>query len=399
MSIADRLRGRHPSPVGRLRLPAVSRLTTAVVVVVACLIAPAFNGPVRAALVEVSSFGKTAAGEPVELFRLTGDGGVVVELISLGATIRSIVVRDKDGQAADVVNGFDDVAGYQSSANQYFGCTTGRVCNRIGGGKFTLDGQTYTLAANDGQNTLHGGVKRSLDKVIWKGEVDRSDPGIAAVDFSYFSPDGEEGFPGNVHFTVRFALTADNSLLMRYSATTDLRTPINLTNHAYFNLAGNGNGTILDHELQILADSYTPTDDQLLPTGKIASVAGLPIDFREPTRIGDRIDSLTETPAKGYDHNFVLRGDGSGIREVAKLRDPVSGRGLVVLTDQPGLQFYSGNFLSGQAGKAGKTYSYRGALCLEAQHFPDSPNRPEFPGIWLDPGDEYRQTTIYRFFK
>jgi aldose 1-epimerase len=365
---------------------------------VVCFIAASVNGPARAAEVNVSSFGKTAAGEPVERFRLTGDGGVVVELISLGATIRSILVPDKDGQVADVVNGFDDVAGYQSAENQYFGCTTGRVCNRIGGAKFTLDGETYTLAANDGQNTLHGGAKRSLDKVLWKGVVDRSDPGIAAVDFSYFSPDGEEGFPGNVHFTVRFALTPDNSLLMRYSATTDLRTPINLTNHAYFNLAGHGSGTILDHELQILADSYTPTDDQLLPTGKIESVAGLPIDFREPTRIGKHIDQLTETPAKGYDHNFVLRGEGSGIREVARLRDPVSGRGLAVLTDQPGLQFYSGNFLSGQTGKAGKAYPYRGALCLEAQHFPDSPNRPEFPSIWLDPRDEYRQTTIYRFF-
>ncbi len=393
----DLLRGARQARVSALRIPAVSRLTTAVVMVV-CFIAAAGHGPARAAEVNVSSFGKTAAGEPVERFRLTGDGGVVVELISLGATIRSVLVPDKDGQVADVVNGFDDVAGYQSAENQYFGCTTGRVCNRIGGAKFTLDGETYTLAANDGQNTLHGGAKRSLDKVLWKGVVDRSDPGIAAVDFSYFSPDGEEGFPGNVHFTVRFALTPDNSLLMRYSATTDLRTPINLTNHAYFNLAGHGSGTILDHELQILADSYTPTDDQLLPTGKIESVAGLPIDFREPTRIGKHIDQLTETPAKGYDHNFVLRGEGSGIREVARLRDPVSGRGLAVLTDQPGLQFYSGNFLSGQTGKAGKAYPYRGALCLEAQHFPDSPNRPEFPSIWLDPRDEYRQTTIYRFF-
>lgn len=393
----DLLRGARQARVLTLRLPATSRLTIAVVMAV-CFIAASVNGPARAAEVNVSGFGKTAAGEPVEQFRLTGDGGVVVELISLGATIRSILVPDKDGQVADVVNGFDDVAGYQSAGNQYFGCTTGRVCNRIGGAKFTLDGETYTLAANDGQNTLHGGAKRSLDKVIWKGVVDRSDPGIAAVDFSYFSPDGEEGFPGNVHFTVRFALTPDNSLLMRYSATTDLRTPINLTNHAYFNLAGHGSGTILDHELQILADSYTPTDDQLLPTGKIESVAGLPIDFRESTRIGDHLDQLTETPAKGYDHNFVLRGEGSGIREVARLRDPASGRGLAVLTDQPGLQFYSGNFLSGQIGKAGKAYPYRGALCLEAQHFPDSPNRPEFPGIWLAPGDEYRQTTIYRFF-
>lgn len=350
-----------------------------------------------AAEVEVTPFGQTADGIAVEQFRLRGDGGLIVDIISRGATIRSVLVPGADGQPVDVVNGFDDVAGYESEANQYFGCTTGRVCNRIGGAKFQIDGETYQLAANDGKHTLHGGAKRSLDKVVWQGKVDDSEAGTAAVQFTYFSPDGEEGFPGNVHFGVRFALTADNSLVIRYSATTDLLTPINLTNHAYFNLAGHGNGTILDHELQIMADAFTPTDEELIPTGEIASLDGSPLDFRQPTAIGARIESLTNTGAKGYDHNYVLQNPGSGVRPIAKLRDPKSGRTLTVLSDQPGLQFYSGNFLFGQTGKGGKNYLHRGALCLEAQHFPDSVNQPNFPAIWLSPGDEYKQITIYQF--
>lgn len=353
--------------------------------------------PVSAAEVEVMPFGKTNEGVAVEMFRLKGDGGAVVEIISRGATIRSVKVADASGVVADVVNGFEDVAGYESDKNQYFGCTTGRVCNRIAGASFELDGQTYKLAANDGANTLHGGATRSLDKVVWEGKVDESDASVAAVDFEYFSPDGEEGFPGNVHFGVRFALTDDNSLVMRYSATTDMRTPINLTNHAYFNLGGHGNGTILDHELQIMADMYTPTDDALIPTGEVSSVADTPLDFRKSMRIGERVDALTDTPAKGYDHNFVLRSPNTGIRPVAILKDRKSGRSLTVLSDQPGLQFYGGNFLFGQEGKDGQKYEYRGALCLEAQHFPDSVNQPNFPSILLDSGDEYAQTTIYRF--
>jgi len=364
---------------------------------IAALCLVMFSGATQAADVEVASFGKTAEGEPVELFRLRGESGLVVEIISRGATIRSILAADADGKVVDVVNGFDDVAGYESDANQYFGCTTGRVCNRIAGASFELDGQVVKLAANDGANTLHGGVKRSLDKVVWKGTVDKSDATIAAVDFKYISPDGEEGFPGNVHFGVRFAVTPDNSLVMRYSATTDLQTPINLTNHAYFNLGGHGNGTILDHELEIMADVFTPTDDQLIPTGDVLSVQDTPLDFRTATRIGDRIDALTDTPAKGYDHNYVLRKPNSGIRPVAKLTDPSSGRTLTVLSDQPGLQFYSGNFLFGQQGKDKAKYQHRGALCLEAQYFPDSVNQPNFPSILLDSGDEYAQTTIYRF--
>ncbi len=350
-----------------------------------------------AAEVSQAPFGKTADGKAVELYTLKGDGGVVVEIMTRGATIRAIKVPDKQGKLVDVTNGFDDVAGYESDANQYFGCTVGRVCNRIGGASFELDGQTYKLFANDGKNTLHGGGPRSFDKVVWEAKVDGSDPTVAAVEFSHFSADGEEGFPGNVHCTVRFALTPANELTMRYGASTDLMTPINLTNHAYFNLAGAGSGTVMNHELQIEADAYTPTDDGLIPTGEIASLDGTPLDFRKSTRIGERIESLTSTPALGYDHNYVLKGTAGEVRVAATLKDPTSGRVLIVKTDQPGLQFYSGNFLKGQQGKDGKSYVHRGAVCLEAQHFPDSVNHESFPSIWLAPGNEYKQITIYQF--
>ena len=358
-----------------------------------------FTLPLVASAAEVTKepFGKTADGKPVDVYRLKGDGGVVVEIISRGATIRSVLVPDAAGKVADVVNGFDDVAGYESADNQYFGCTVGRVCNRIGGASFELDGATYKLTANDGKNTLHGGGARSLDKVVWEGEIDGSDPTQAVVTFTYFSTDGEEGFPGNVHFTVRFALTPSNSLAMQYSATTDMITPINMTNHAYFNLAGAGSGTVLDHELLIHADEYTPTDEGLIPTGKIESLDDSPLDFRKMTRIGERIEPLTDTPAIGYDHNYVLKDSNGDVREVAVLKDPSSGRTLTVKTDQPGLQFYSGNFLKGQKGKGGKTYVHRGAVCLEAQHFPDSVNHDNFPSILINPGDEYGHTTIYQF--
>lgn len=360
-------------------------------------IAAAAISPSFAAEVSKEPFGKTADGKDVELYRLKGDGGVVVEIISRGATIRSIMAPDAAGKVVDIVNGFDDVAGYESDANQYFGCTVGRVCNRIGGAKFEIDGEEYKLTANDGVNTLHGGGAKSLDKVVWEGEIDGSDPEVAAVTFTYFSPDGEEGFPGNAHFSVRFALTPTNSLAMQYSATADMITPVNMTNHAYFNLAGAGSGTVLDHELMIKADEYTPTDEGLIPTGEIKSVDDTPLDFRKMTRIGDRIDVLTKTPAIGYDHNLVLQNTTGDVREVAVLKDPKSGRTLTVKTDQPGLQFYSGNFLKDQKGKGGKTYVHRGAVCLEAQHFPDSVNHDNFPSILLTPGKEYSHVTIYQF--
>lgn len=354
------------------------------------------SSPTAWAEVTVEPFGKTADGEEVRQFTLKNENGVSAKIITRGATLRSMIVPDQEGELADVLFGFDDVAGYESDGNQYFGPIVGRVCNRIADAQFELNGKTYELTANDGDNTLHGGGAESLDKVIWEGEAVESEHG-AAVQFSYFSPDGQEGFPGNLHVRVRYTLTDKNAIVMAYEATADMTTPVNLTNHAYFNLAGAGAPTILDHVLMIDADRYTPTDDELIPTGEIASVDNTPLDFRTPTPIGERIDAVDQTASIGYDHNWVLNQQGSGVRRVARLTHPKNGRVLEVLTDQPGLQFYSGNFLEGQKGKEGKTYAHRSGLCLEAQHYPDSVHHSNFPSIILEPGETYRQTTIYRF--
>ena len=341
-------------------------------------------------------FGKTANGVAVDEFILTNAQGLTVSIISRGATIRQILAKDRNGKVADIVNGFDDVAGYEGAGNQYFGCTTGRVCNRIAKGKFTLDGKEYTLAVNNEPNHLHGGVERSLDKVVWKGKLLEPKKGVGAA-FSYTSPDGEEGYPGKLKINVRYILTDDNKLSIRYSATTDAATPVNLTNHAYFNLAGAGSPTVLDHELQLEADQYTPTDDTLIPTGKIADVTGTVLDFRKSTRIGDRIEELTDTAALGYDHNYVLRNQTGKNALAATLKDPSSGRVLKIYTQEPGIQFYSGNFLNGQKGKGGKEYAHRAALCLEDQHYPDSVNQPSFPSTILKPNMKYTKTTVYEF--
>ena len=345
---------------------------------------------------EVKPFGKTADGAAVDEYVLTNANGLTVSIITRGATIRQIIAADRDGKMADIVNGFDDVAGYEGDGNQYFGCTTGRVCNRIAKGKFTLDDKEYTLAVNNDPNHLHGGVERSLDKVVWKGKTLEPKKGVGAS-FTYTSPDGEEGYPGNLKVTVRYVLTDDNRLSIRYSAKTDAATPVNLTNHAYFNLAGAGSSTVLDHKLQLEADNYTPTDETLIPTGKIASVEGTVLDFRKSTRIGDRIEELTDTAALGYDHNYVLRNDTGRNALAATLKDPSSGRVLRIYTQEPGIQFYSGNFLKGQKGKGGKEYAHRAALCLEDQHYPDSVNQPGFPSTILKPGDTYKKTTVYEF--
>ncbi len=340
-------------------------------------------------------FGETSAGQPVKLLSLKNENGMEVEIISRGATIRAIRVPDAAGNIADVCNGFDDVTGYESDRNQYFGCVAGRVCNRIGDAQFVLFGQTYQLTANDGDNTLHGGGVKSLDKLVWDGKAEATKHG-PSVKLSCFSADGDEGFPGNLHVSVRYTLTRENALVITYDASTDIATPVNLTNHAYFNLSGHGSGTILDHLLMINASSYTPTDDELIPTGEIAPVKGTPLDFSKPTAIGKRMEAVAATAAGGYDHNWVLN-YGEGIRLAARLSDPKSGRVLSVLTDQPGLQFYSGNFLKNQQGKDGKRYVHRGALCLETQHFPDSVNHADFPSTILEPGEDYHTTTIYRF--
>ena len=343
-------------------------------------------------------FGKTKDGTPVEIYTLTNANGLVAKVMTRGATLVQLHVPDKDGNVADVVNGFDDVSGYESEANQYFGCTTGRVCNRIGDAQFTLNGKTYELAKNDGNHHLHAGVERSLDKVVWEAKVLRPPQG-QGIRFTYTSPDGEEGYPGNLSVSVRYLLSDENRLSIRYEATTDQATPVNLTNHAYFNLGGHGSETVLDHLLRINADKYTPTDDELIPTGEIASVQGTPLDFRQFTKIGKRIEELTDTGAKGYDHNYVLNDpvEGRPLRFAAALRDPKTGRILRISTTEPGIQFYSGNFLHDQTGKDGKTYAHRSALCLETQHFPDSVHHDNFPSIILKPGETFESTTVYGF--
>lgn len=351
----------------------------------------------------MSKFGVTADGQKVSQIELANSNGMKVRFINYGATIVGIDVPDRDGNVADVLLGWDDVAGYQSANNQFFGCTVGRYANRTAKGKFTLDGHEYQLALNDGPNTLHGGAKRSFDKVVWQSGGASAEGSGFTTSFTYDSPDGEEGYPGALKAKVTFTLTNDNSLRIDYEATTDKPTVVNLTNHSYFNLAGAGSPTINDHVLTLNADKYTPVDATLIPTGEIAPVEGTVFDFRQPTAIGKRVDELTDKPGGGYDHNFVLTGadkDADGLAVAAKLVDPASGRSLTVLTDQPGLQFYGGNFLKGQKGKGSKTYAHRSACCLETQVFPDSPNQHDKPG-WTDatllPGKTYKHTCVYKF--
>jgi aldose 1-epimerase len=345
--------------------------------------------------VKVRDFGKTADGTEVKAFTLTNSQGVTVKLISRGAAVAEWHVPDKNGKMADVVLGFDDAAGYESPANQYFGATVGRVANRIAGGKFTIDGHEYALAQNDGPNTLHGGPKRSLDKVVWQGQPFESKEGEGVV-FKYISPDGEEGFPGNLTVRVTYTLADKDELRIQYEAITDKATPVNLANHSYFNLAGAGSPTINDHELMLNADSYTPVDSTLIPTGDIAPVAGTPLDFREFHKIGERVAELDDKPGGGYDQNFVVNRAGPGLVLAAKVRDAKSGRVLSVYTTEPGVQFYGGNFLSGAAGKGGEKYAHRSGFCLETQHYPDAVNQPEFPSVVLRPGQKYEHTCVYQ---
>jgi aldose 1-epimerase len=340
-------------------------------------------------------FGKTTDGTPVDLYVLS-NGPMTIKVMTYGAIVTEIRVPDRRGNAADVVLGFDTLEGYLAG-HPYFGATVGRFANRIARGTFSLDGKDYTLAVNNGPNTLHGG-RKGFDKVVWKAE-DASGLAGPAVKLSYLSRDGEEGYPGNLVVTVTYTLTADNALRIDYTATTDQATPVNLTNHSYFNLAGPAAGTILDHELWLAADRYTPVDDTLIPTGAIASVRGTPLDFTTATPIGARIGQLKADPV-GYDHNYVLRG-GTSPREpslAARVREPQSGRVLEVFTTEPGVQLYTGNFLDGTIkGKGGVAYRQHQAFCLETQHYPDSVHHPSFPSTILRPGSTYRQTTIYKF--
>ena len=350
-----------------------------------------------------AEFGKTQDGTPVELYTLTNAHGMKVKITTYGGIITELDAPDRDGKMGDVVLGFDNLKDYLAG-DPYFGAIVGRVANRVAKGQFKLDGTEYTLAKNNGPNSLHGGLK-GFDKVVWKAEsvaANRSD-GVA-LKLTYLSPDGEEGYPGNLKATVTYTLTNDNALRIDYKATTDKATPVNLTNHSYFNLGGPGSGDILDEVLTIEADKYTPVDDTMIPTGELKSVKGTPYDFTKPTKIGARIDELkpdeaTKNPG-GYDINYVLRmiEEKKVPQLAARVHDPKTGRIMEVYTTEPGLQFYTGNFLDGTlTGKKGVVYKKHQALCLEADHFPDSVNHPDFPSTILEPGKTYTQTTIYKF--
>jgi aldose 1-epimerase len=342
-------------------------------------------------------FGTTPAGEPVESFTLTNAHGLEVRALTYGGIIVSLSVPDRRGHVADVVLGYDSLQKYLSDSF-HFGAVIGRFCGRIANARFTVDGTTYRLAANDGPNHLHGGPA-GFHRVVWRAAPFRTDR-TAGVALSYTSPDGEEGYPGNLDARVRYTLTDRNELAVDFRATTDQATPVNLTQHSCFNLTGDGAGDILGHLLWINADRMTPVAENLIPTGQIAPVAGSPFDFRAPTAIGTRIATDDEQlrRARGYDHNFVLNRDASGLVHAARVVEPASGRTLDVHTTEPGLQFYSGNFLGGRIiGKAGRSYCHRAGLCLETQHYPDSPNQPDFPSTILRPGVRFRSRTVFAF--
>lgn len=333
----------------------------------------------------------------MELFTLTNANGIEARVISYGATIVSLRVPDRQGRLDDIVLGHEALQGYLT-ASRYFGSVVGRYGNRIAKGRFTLDGKTYTLATNNGPNHLHGGV-RGFDKVVWKAEPKDGKDGASVV-LSYLSPDGEEGYPGNLPARVTYTLTDRDELSFEYHATTDKPTHVNLTQHSYFNLAGQAARDVLEHELQLNADRYVPVDATLIPTGVLAPVDGTPFDFRKPTAIGARIDQEHEQlkHGNGYDHTFVVNRKGPGLVKLARLSEPTTGRVLEIETTEPGVQFYSGNFLDGRfTGKQGRVYRKRYALCLETQHYPDSPNQPSFPSTVLRPGQEYRSKTLLRF--
>jgi aldose 1-epimerase len=340
-------------------------------------------------------FGTAPNGEAVELVTLTNAHGVELRAMTYGAIIVSLKVPDRAGQLGDVVLGYDSLAGYVKSS-PYFGAIVGRYGNRIAKGKFTLDGAEYTLAVNNGPNALHGGLT-GFDKVVWSADTLRTAEGVG-IRFRYVSKDGEEGYPGTLTTAVTYTLTDANEVHIAYEATTDKATPLNLTQHSYFNLAGTGD--ILGHVLTLNADRYTPVDSTLIPTGELAPVAGTPFDFTAPHAIGERInaDHQQLTFGGGYDHNFVLTRPDTGLVLAAVLKDPSSGRTLEVRTTEPGVQFYSGNFLDGTlTGKGGVVYAHRMGLCLETQHYPDSPNQAAFPNTILRPGQTYRSRTIWRF--
>ena len=340
--------------------------------------------------VTVRDFG-SFDGKAVKEYTITNPSGMQVSIINYGGTVTKLTTPDKNKQMGDVVTGFENLEGFTQKGNPFFGALIGRYGNRISKAKFSLDGKTYTLAANDNGNTLHGGNK-GFDKVVWNAE---KLPGDSSLKLTYLSKDGEEGYPGNLNVEVVYTLTTDNALKIDYTATTDKPTPVNLTNHCYFNLSGGNDSTILNHLLTLNASQYTPVNDQLIPTGKLENVSGTPMDFTTEKKIGQDIGQVKG----GYDHNWVLNKSGEGLSKAATLYDSISGRYMEVYTTEPAIQFYSGNFLDGTLSntKGGQKYVKHAALCLETQHYPDSPNQPSFPNTILKPGETYKQTTLYLF--
>lgn len=361
-------------------------------------------GNVKGRSVTHKPFGTTNDGHAASVYTLTNANGMEVRATNYGGIILSLRVPDRNHKIEDVVLGFDSLSAYIASS-PYFGALIGRYGNRIADGRFTLDGQTYTLAKNNGPNSLHGGIK-GFDKVVWNAEPFEKQDSVGLV-FTYTSPASEEGYPGALKATVTYTLTDSNEIILDYKATTDKATPVNLTQHSYFNLAGDGEGDILGHVVTIDADKFTPVDSTLIPTGELRDVSGTPFDFRNATAIGARINQNDEQLrfGKGYDHNFVLRKDSAGkdsagndMTLAATVYEPTSGRVMQVYTTEPGLQFYSGNFLDGTlTGKNGVVYKHRSGFAMETQHFPNSPNQPNFPSTILRPGEQYHSRTIYKF--
>ncbi|MCL4788789.1 MAG: galactose mutarotase [Verrucomicrobia bacterium] len=342
-----------------------------------------------------SPFGKTPDGTPVDLYTLRNANGVEARICTYGGIVVSLKTPDRNGKSGDIVLGYDELDSYVRN-NPFFGCFVGRYGNRIAGGQFTLDGRTYTLAKNNGPNHLHGGLK-GFDKAVWSART-ISTPQGPALEMRYLSKDGEEGYPGNLNVVAVYRLTEDNGLRLDYAATTDKPTVVNLTQHSYYNLAGKGD--VLDHEVMIAADRFTAVDATLIPTGELRPVKGTPLDFTTPTRIGLRINADDEQIrlGNGYDHNFVLNKPAGQLGLAARVYEPTTGRVMEVLTTAPGMQLYTGNFLDGTiTGKGGWVYQQRHGFCMEAQHFPDSPNQPAFPSTVLRPGQTYQNTIIYRF--
>lgn len=364
--------------------------------------ATALAGTADAASLSVTKkpFGTMPDGQTVDLYSLRNVNGMKVNIITYGGAVQAIDVPDKNGKIADVALGFDNLEGYLHT-DTYFGALIGRYGNRIAKGQFTLDGHAYQLPVNNGPNSLHGGTK-GFDKKVWAASEIKADDHVG-VELTLFSPDGDMGYPGNLAVTVRYTLDNHNDLRIHYSAVTDKPTVLNLTNHTYYNLAGAGNGTILGQVAMINANKVTPVDSTLIPTGKLEAVAGTPLDFTKPMAIGSRIHAnnqqlkYAEPKQGGYDFNYVLNNPGKLDALAVRVTDPKSGRTIEMYTDQPGVQFYTSNFLHDVKGKGGKIYKHWGGFTLEAQHFPDSPNQPAFPSTELSPGQKYTQTTVYTF--